>query len=190
MKTGEASKILGVDARTIKNWIDNPSLRKFFSPSAKGEHGSTHRLFTESDILVLNTIRMKRSEGESDWDVIANYLEEGSREQEFPANAISVDTRTIPMPQAEQSAKAMATMAERDAALKRVQELEVEVERLRSIYEDQIRQIREQHKAEVEQLRGENTSIREQLLREISKLNREIGRLEGQMQLKQDDDDD
>ncbi len=191
MKTGEAAKLLDVAINTVKNWIDHPSVVDYFSPGARGVHGGSQRVLIEADILILNTIRHLRNiDSVTDWDEIAVRLSKGEREQEFPQNAISADPRTIPLPQAEQSAKAMATMAERDLALKRVEELETEVNRLRSMYEEQIRSIQDQHKTEVQQLRGENISIREQLLREISKLNREIGRLEGQMQLKQDDDDD
>ena len=61
MKTGEAAKILGVDRTTIINWIENRGLDRFFSPSAAGSDGATQRMLTESDLLVLNTIRARRA---------------------------------------------------------------------------------------------------------------------------------
>ncbi len=160
MKTGEASNILGVATNTLKNWIENPLVSHFFSPSAKGEHGAPQRLFTESDILLLNTIRQLRTSGVDSWDAIAAYLDSGKRDQEFPQNAVSVDSRTIPLPQAEQSAKAVATLAERDAALRQVEEL----------------------RTKLTQVEKERDEIRERLTQQIIELNRQIGRLEGHLE--------
>jgi DNA-binding transcriptional MerR regulator len=171
MKTGEAAKLLGTDVSTIRKWIDHPQINRFFSVSAKGEHGSSHRLLTEADILVLNSIRSLRALHNADWGEITTYLDSGDREQEFPSNAISVDTRTIPMPQAQQSAKAMATLAERDAALRRVEELSERVDQL------------EQEKEELrERLTHEKEEVKEQLMREIMELMLRIGRLEGKLE--------
>lgn len=168
MKTGEAAKLLDVATNTVKNWIDNPSVSNLFSLGARGEHGGAQRVLTESDILILNTIRHLRNiDGLMDWDEIAERLNDGEREQEFPQNAISGDPRTIPLPQAEQSAKAMATMAERDAALKRVSELEREIIRIR----DEREKDRERYETQIRDLNEL-----------IAKLNREIGRLEGRFE--------
>ncbi|NWF67578.1 MAG: MerR family transcriptional regulator [Chloroflexi bacterium] len=156
MKVGEAARILGVDSSTVRNWISHPLLTAFFSLSARNEHGGSQRVLTEPDILVLNTIRARRAQGE-EWETIAAYLDSGEREKDFPANAISVDTRVISVPQAEQSARAMALLAERDAALKRVEELT----------------------GRIEQLEQEKEEIREKLTKEIKQLLRELGRLEG-----------
>jgi DNA-binding transcriptional MerR regulator len=175
MKTGEAAKLLGIDVGTVRNWIDHPAISPYFSQSAKGEHGGTQRLLTESDILTLNTIRSLRSENVSDWYEIAEYLESGKREQEFPTNAISADPRTIPLQQAEQSARAMATVAERDAALARVNELTVKVRDLEK---------------ELDDAKQERDTIKEQFLREIANLNRQIGRLEGLLEAAKEDKSD
>jgi DNA-binding transcriptional MerR regulator len=161
VKTGEASNLLGVDIKTLKNWISHELLSQFFSEGARAEHGSPHRVLTESDVLVLNTIRHLRTSGITEWTGIAEYLESGKREQSFPQNAIAVDTRTIPLPQAEQSAKAMATMAERDAAMRRVQELESQL-------------------SKVETKNAEQNA-------EIIRLNREIGKLEGLLEALRND---
>lgn len=171
MRTGEAAKILGIDRTTIYNWADTPELKKFFSANATGEDGSTQRLLTESDVLVLNTIRMQRSKGNRLWADIAQVLESGYRDQQFPQNAISGDPRTIPLPQAEQSAKAVGTMAERDGALARVEELTEQVRELSA-------KLSESEKARYED--------REKLLREIGELRHQLGRLEGQLEMYRD----
>ncbi len=173
MKTGEAAKILGVDRTTIINWIEQRGLSKYFSPSANGEHGSAHRLLTEGDLLVLNTIRRLRANN-LEWDEIANELETGNREREFPQNAISGDPRTIPVQQAEVSARAMATVAERDAALARMREMAAEIEDLRVV---------------VERLQKEKETQREEHYKQIIELNRQIGRLEGQLEMYQKNED-
>lgn len=178
MKTGELAKILSIDRETISNWIKNPLLSHFFTLGAKGEHGAAQRIFTESDVLVLNTIRAFRTSGKTDWGEIAAYLRSGQREQGFPQNAISSDPRTVPLPQAEQSARAMGTMAERNAALAKVRELENEVERLRSEYRDEITLMRNEHKEYVSQL----LSDQKELMREISELNRQLGLLQGRLE--------
>src|SRR5688500_7882658 len=95
MKTGEAAKVLGVDPKTIRNWIDDARLSRFFSVSALGQDGSIQRILTDSDLLVLNTIRAMKARGTTDWNDIASYLESGKREEVFAQNAVSADPRTI-----------------------------------------------------------------------------------------------
>jgi DNA-binding transcriptional MerR regulator len=163
MKTGEAAKLLGVDPATVRAWINHPGLSEFFSSSAKGEHGGHHRLLMESDVLILNTVRHLRTNDDADWSTIAETLRSGHREQEFPQNAISIDSRMIPIPQAEQAAKYMATVAERDAALAKVDELE-------------------QHLAQKE---AEVKELRERLLQERLADQNKIGRLEMQVEMLQ-----
>lgn len=153
MRTGEAGNILGVDGRTVKNWIDHPALSRFFSITARGEHGGTHRILTDSDLVILNTVRHLRHLEKKEWEDIAKALDDGLRESDIPQNAASIDTRTVPLQQAEQSAKAMATLAERDAALARVQQLE----------------------SQMEKLQDKNDA----LMRELQEMNRQIGKLEG-----------
>jgi len=167
MKTGEAAKILGVDRTTIINWIENRGLIKYFSASATGADGSTHRILTEGDLLNLNTIRRLRSEN-LEWYEIAEHLETGNRDREFPQNAISGDPRTIPIVQAEVSARAMATVAERDSALARMREMAAEIEELRET---------------VERLQSEKDAQREEYYKQLIDLNRQIGRLEGQLEM-------
>jgi len=167
MKTGEAAKIMGVDRSTLLDWINIRGLTRFFSASAAGNDGNMQRVLTESDLLVLNTIRACRSKN-MNWDDIEIVLDNGERERSFPQNAISGDPRTIPLVQAEVSAKALGTMVERDAAFARVEELTEEVRNL-SV------KLSESEKARYED--------REKLLREIGELRHQLGRLEGQLEM-------
>lgn len=163
MKSGELATLLQVTTETIRQWIINPQFEQFFSPGAKAEHGGVHRIFNQDDVLVLNTIRHLRTNGVTDWYEIAQRLEQGERHQKFPPNAISGDPRTVPYEQADMGAKAAATLAERNAALLRVKELENEVTRLRGELDTE----RKNHMATIERL-----------LREMSDLRHTIGRLE------------
>ncbi|MBE2268125.1 MAG: hypothetical protein IAE80_07810 [Anaerolinea sp.] len=136
-----------MDRNTIYNWTQHPELSRFFSSSARMEDGSAQRILTQSDLLVLNTIRIKRAQGVVDWKEIADALDAGERAEEFPQNALSADPRTVPMHQVEQSARALITSAERDHALAKVAELETEITRLREIEEEQRAQIAELQQA-------------------------------------------
>lgn len=164
MRFGELTSTLGVGRDAIQAWMAHPELNRFFSEGALLKAGAPQRIFDESDVLVLNTIRWLRYEDNvTDWQAIAAYLDSGQRHQEFPQNAVAKDTRTIPIPQAEQSARAAATLAERDAALAKVRELESEIERLRG---------------ELDKQRERSDNKIEALLREIAELRYQMGRME------------
>ena len=182
MKSGELAAALGVTPDTVKNWAKHPVLEKFFSEGAKGEDGSFQRTFNESDVLVISTIHHLRTGGTTDWEEIAQRIEDGVRHQEFPQNAIAADPRTIPIQQAEQSAKAAATVAERDAALKRVNDLELQIVTIESQHRQEIEQLRAETKEEVDGIRREYEEKMEKLYQEVRQLLREIGRLEGRLE--------
>ena len=156
MKTGKVAKSFGVDPKTVGNWTDMDVFQKFFTPEALGKTGRSQRDYTESDLLVLNTIRAQRALG-SDWVDIGTLLESGFREDEFPPQAMLVET-TAPIAQ---YGRIVALMAERDASL-------AEIERLNSTVNQQ------------------STTIND-LQQEIRQLNREIGRMEGRMEYMQED---
>lgn len=131
MRTGELSKILGRDNQTILNWMNQPELEPFLSPGALGRAGNAHRIYTESDVLVLNTVRSivdQEKGAKINWEQIAQILEGGTRVQEFPQNAISRDDRLIPMPQAQQAAELMAALQQRDAALAQAEQMRKDLE--------------------------------------------------------------
>jgi len=125
MRTGELAKLLNVSDQTLLNWMSRPEIRPYLSETALGEGGNTQRIYTESDVLVLNTIRMLRAKGIQDWEEIQKKLEAGEREQEFPQNALVTDSRTIPLPQAKQAAEYAVALQQLNAALSKVAELEI-----------------------------------------------------------------
>lgn len=155
MKSGEVANLLGVNQATVKNWVERPEFQRFFSDEARGE-GVVHRVYSNADMLVLNTIRhIRAGQSVADWQAIADALDAGQRIGQFPEGPIVSDQRTIPINQAEMSARAAATLAERDAAL-----------------------------AEVDRLRGELKAERQQkdaLMERIIELSMRIGRLEGRL---------
>jgi DNA-binding transcriptional MerR regulator len=125
MRSGELAKLLNVSDQTLINWMSRPEIRPFLSDSAIGESGNTQRIYTESDVLVLNTVRILRAKGIQNWDEIQKKLDDGEREQEFPQNAIVTDNRTIPLPQAKQAAEYAVAIEQLNAALKRTSDLEL-----------------------------------------------------------------
>ena len=124
MRSGELAKLLNVSDQTLINWMSRPEIRPFLSDSAVGESGNTQRIYTESDVLVLNTVRILRAKGIQNWDEIQKKLDDGEREQEFPQNAIVTDNRTIPLPQAKQAAEYAVAIEQLNAALSKVNDLE------------------------------------------------------------------
>lgn len=89
--------------------------------------GNAHRTYTESDVLILNTVReLTERSNPINWDEIAQVLSTGYRNQQFPKNAISRDDRLVPMPQAEQAANMMVAIQQRDAALAEAERMKQE----------------------------------------------------------------
>jgi DNA-binding transcriptional MerR regulator len=156
VKTGELANILNVEKTTLYNWLKRPELGHFFSQEAKGEAGGRNRIFNESDVLALNTIRHLDPRRKT-WKEIAEMLGNGYRDQEFPQNAISQDTRLVPMPQAKQAAEVVQMQERMNAALKQVEDIQTRM------------QILEEEKKEQSE--------------EIKQLNREVGRLEATVEM-------
>lgn len=125
MRSGELAKLLNVSDQTLINWMSRPEIRPFLSDTAAGESGNTQRIYTEGDVLVLNTVRTLRAKGIQNWDEIQKKLEDGEREQEFPQNAIVTDNRTIPLPQAKQAAEYAIVIEQLKASQERVNALEL-----------------------------------------------------------------
>ena len=180
MKTGEVAKLLNVDRKTIRNWIDDYGLEELFSPGARGIDGNIQRNLTEADALALNTIRVLRAKGVNDWNKIKEHLERGEWETEFPTNATSADRRMIPVEQLQQSGRVVETVRERDvalvqrdAALAQVEQLEAEIQRVRESEAAKQKRIEEliRDSADTERLRAELAAERkdkEALLRETA----------------------
>jgi DNA-binding transcriptional MerR regulator len=163
MRSGELSKLLGISDQTLLNWMSREELKPYLSPSALGEAGNSHRIYTENDVLVLNSVRSLRVNNVSDWAEIAKTLQTGWRDQEFPQNAISRDDRLIPIPQAKQAAEFAAVLRERDAALAQIDDLKhqladerTERKTLQERYEKLLREIGKLEGI-IEMLRGQNS---------------------------------
>src|SRR4051812_8692257 len=113
MKTGEAAKLLGIDPKTIVNWMERPEFKKYFSPTARKE-GIKQRILTDNDFAILNTIRHSTTDGNIAWADIAAIIDSGELERDIPTNASFSDTRTVPEPQVRESMRALQIAAERD----------------------------------------------------------------------------
>lgn len=97
MKSGKVAKMLGIDRRTITNWTDREEFSRFFSPEGRNLTTGFQRTYTESDVLVLNTIRIERDRGAT-WDDIEHMLHNGERHLDLPPSALTVET-TAPVAQ-------------------------------------------------------------------------------------------
>lgn len=166
MTTGEAAKRLGKDRQTIVNWLTHEVITDMFSPAARGD-GVRNRTLNDDDFAILATIFVLRDrENVHDWNDIRAFLDTGQRYTQPNLDGVTVQTETVSRPYAEQSAKAAATLAERDAALARVEDLESEVSRL---YAEMERRLKEQADSYEERI--------EKLYERIGDLREEIGKL-------------
>jgi DNA-binding transcriptional MerR regulator len=158
MKTGELAKMMGLNPKTITNWTDQEDLSRFFTPEAKSEGDGTgsQRDYSMDDVLVINTIRVHKTR-QNTWRDVAVLLDTGHRETDLPLSANL--TKTISP--ADQIAQVMVIKAERDTALAQLQDSLFEIDRLRKEIKDE----------------------RENANAEIIKLNREIARLEIQLEM-------
>lgn len=183
MKMSKVAKMIGVDRRTIYNWVTHESLSHLFSEGARNEGD---RELDEQDIFVVNTINHLRQNVTTDWQEIAEKIEEGYQVTDLSIGATNVDTGKTPL---QQFARTLAIAQERDAALKQLEEAQKELREIEDRYETKLDQLREQYEArleeerkrareDVEHERGRSREEMERLLREIAELRYEIGKLE------------
>jgi len=97
MKSGKVARMLGLDRRTVTNWTDKEEFARFFSPEARNLTSGYQRTYTESDVIVLNTIRVERDRN-TPWEDIAVMLQNGERHLDLPPSALTVET-TAPVSQ-------------------------------------------------------------------------------------------
>jgi DNA-binding transcriptional MerR regulator len=166
MKTGKVAKVFGIDRKTVSNWTENPLFLRFFSTEAQGID-RTQREYLESDILIINTIRVLRNKGR-DWNEIAHSLENGERERELPASAMLVET-TAPIAQYGRIVELQTAL---ESAEEQIEELQEEIQRLR----EQANQQDKIYQQRVERLLID-ASERE------GKLQRELGKLEAMLDI-------
>lgn len=131
MKTGKVAALLDLDPGTIKNWIDR--LPEFFTPGAQ-DGVKLQREIDHSDLLALNTIRILRSEGETNWETIRDHLASGHRDDGLPITGMTVDVGETALSQVE---KVLTTTARLESALTRVDDLEGEIAQLKGTIENQ-----------------------------------------------------
>lgn len=172
MKTGKVGKAFGIDRKTVANWTDMPQFQKFFSSEAKGVDRS-QRDYLESDLLVVNTIRAMRAKS-ADWDEIADFLESGERERELPPSAMLIET-TAPIAQYGRIVELQTSL---ESAEEQVDLLQEEVASLRSELQQRVETVREKE-------RQRAYEREQQLMSEIIKLNRQMARLELQIEMMQ-----
>lgn len=160
MRSGQAAKALGVDKKTVTNWIAHPKLEQFFSPSAAGRGEGVEREISEDELYILNTVRTLRANmarNNTDWQLIADKLTAGYRDKVLPPQAVGVDTGINPLAQYDQI---KTIMHERDFAQRRVTELE---------------QLLSDREAKIDQMH-------ERLLQEIGDMKAQLARAETELE--------
>ncbi len=171
MKTGQAAKALGVDAKTVLNWIDNPLFNKFFSDGAAGRDSRMRRVIDNDDLLILNTIRTERTKyanNQTDWKQILAILESDKRHRALPPSALTVETGITDFERIE---TAIMLKVERDTALNRVRELEVAIE----AKEAEIKRITREKDAQLEAKTDEIMRLREEKAAALAIAEYELG---------------
>jgi hypothetical protein len=205
MKSGELSALLGIDKSTLFNWLDVPELRKYLSAGALAQDGATQRTFTETDLQVLNTVRlMKAGNRRRPWSEIIAQLETGELMVDVPTHTAVSDPRTVPLQLAEQSARVMALNEKIEALQRAVAERDELIQHMREDTAKQIEILREEAEKNLQRLQvvwerergdlqetlkqreAEILRLNERLLAEIKEVStedvnlyRQMGRMEG-----------
>lgn len=167
MKSGRASKIFGIDQKTIYKWTDD--FAEFFSKDAQGI-GRTQREYSPEDMIVMNTI-MKLRAKRVDVEEIRARLASGERDTVLPPEATAMPGENAIMVYAQ--LRQLETMvAERDAML--------------AMIEAKNEKLIEEYKQQINDLRSENSGHISELNRQINELNREIGRYQAKLDFLRD----
>lgn len=186
MKMSKVAKMIGVDRRTIYNWVTHEALEHLFSERAKNEGD---RELNEQDIFIINTINHLRQNVTTDWAEIAQKIEDGYQVTELSISATEVDTGKTPL---QQFTRMIAIAKERDAALKQLEEARTALLEIESRYEAKIDELRGQYEKRLHDEQSQRREEFERLMREASeregKLQRELGKLEAIIDLLQKTD--
>jgi DNA-binding transcriptional MerR regulator len=162
MKSGRASKIFGIDQKTIYKWTDD--FAEFFSRDAQGI-GRTQREYSPEDMIVMNTIMKLRAQ-RVEVEEIRARLASGERDTVLPPEATAMPGENAIMVYAQ--LRQLETMvAERDAMI--------------AMIESKNEKIIEEYKQQITDLRSENSGHISELNRQINELNREIGRYQAKL---------
>lgn len=182
MKSGELSALLGIDKSTLFNWLDVPELRKYLSTGALAQDGATQRTFTETDLQVLNTVRiMKAQSRRRPWSEIIAQLETGELMVDVPTHTAISDPRTVPLQLAEQSARVMALNEKIEALQRAVAERDELIQHMREDTTKQIEILRKEAEKNLQRLqvvwereRGDLQETLKQREAEILRLNERL----------------
>ena len=147
MKMGKVAKMIGVDRRTIYNWVTHESLSHLFSENARNEGD---RELNEQDVFIANTINYLRQNITTDWEEIAEKIEDGYQVTDLSIAAADVDTGKTPL---QQFTRTLAISQERDAALKQLAEVQKELREIEDRYETRLNELREQYEERLEEER-------------------------------------
>lgn len=183
MRMSKVAKMVGISRRTIYNWIAHESLSHLFSQDAKREG---ERELNERDVFVINTIHHLRQHVTTDWDEVAQKIEDGYLVTDLSIGATDVDTGKTPI---QQFTRTITIAQERDAALKQLEEAQIELKAMEESHEAEIERLRQEHREQLQEERDRGLeryeSERERsdqrtdrLMREIAELKYEIGKLE------------
>jgi hypothetical protein len=172
MRTGKVSKALGIDQKTITNWLNRDELKDLFSVGAQMESGKSQRDFNMDDQLILNTIRHFRTDqGEDDWEKIAAEVRSGFRQTEMPDSFYTTETTT--------SMQVYTQMIEIKNQLDLItierDQLRTELEKERGRSQTQLDKEREKSQTQLDKQVEDRRRVESELNREIGKL---LGRLE------------
>jgi len=169
MKMSKVAKMIGLDRRTIWNWVEHEKLKHLFSEEAKNQG---RRELNERDIFVINTIAHLRERGTFDWDEIARQINGGYVVTGLALGALEVDTGRTPIQQFTYAAEAKFQLEAANNQL--------------MLLRDEMLELKLEHRNELETQRRDHAEEKEKLLREmgekVSQLMRQIGRLEGQVE--------
>ena len=167
MKIGEVADQLGVTTQTVRNWVKRPALSPLFSDGAKGIPGAPAD-FSESDFLLLNSIRAAMDSSKGNWSDVEAQIAGGWREPLLPERAAAV---------AVNSQAAMQLAARAQSAEDRSVELVGRISELQHRLDAE----QDRHRADVERLAREIGEAKAELAEAnmLLKLYRKRGRIEG-----------
>ncbi len=156
MKTGQASKLFGVDNKTITDWVDR--FAEFFSAGAIGA-GRIQRDYQPEDLFILNTIRSCRATN-LDWAEIHAKLTARDLDLNMPAQYSAIEGN-----------QAIAVYTELSTLRAQVEYERGEKERLRQ-------DLRDKDAAHQNIIQAKDDTI--------AALNREVGKLEAKLEMLQE----
>jgi DNA-binding transcriptional MerR regulator len=156
LTTGEIQKIFSVSAQTVRNWCHE--FREFLSPSATPTASGTRRRFTEDDLKVFALI-VSMTAADQTYKDVKEALAKGERGAlpELPDE----EPDPTSLMSTEEFHRTRLLLKERDEAIGQVKQLMLQVE----------------------QDREHNRQILQEKDQEISRLNRQIGKLEVELEM-------